>query len=224
MNVFENLYRNGKLPILIIDELQKIGDMEINGFLIYELFNFFIDLTKEKHLCHVFCLSSDSLFIEKVYDEAMLRDRVDYILVDDFDKENALKFINFYAKEKNIELKEEKELIYSHVGGKLILIIKVINKMKVKDLNNILDELLKIEISKLENLLEDIKERNYNVNYEEVITSLRLFKNTYSIPKSNIKKDVKTLLIKKNYLFLNPITNEIKPQSFLIWNAIKRIL
>ena len=96
--------------------------------------------------------------------------------------------------------------------------------MKVKDINNILDELLKVEISKLENLLEDIKEGNYNVNYEEVIESLKLFKDTYSIPKSKIKKDIRNLLIKKNYLFLNPITNEVKPQSFLIWNAIKRIL
>jgi len=30
--------------------------------LIYKLFNFFIRLTKELHLCHVFAVSSDSLF------------------------------------------------------------------------------------------------------------------------------------------------------------------
>ena len=86
-NVLMDIKKEGKQPIIIIDELQKIGDLKLNGFLIYELFNYFVDLTKELHLCHVFCLSSDSLFIEKVYNEAMLEDRVNYILVDDFDKE-----------------------------------------------------------------------------------------------------------------------------------------
>ena len=58
-----------KTPILIIDELQKIGDVKIDGLLIYELFNFFIGLTKEAHLTHVFAITSDSLFIEKVFNE-----------------------------------------------------------------------------------------------------------------------------------------------------------
>ncbi|CAB3289137.1 protein of unknown function [Methanocaldococcus lauensis] len=62
-------------------------ELKINGFLIYELFNYFINLTKELHLCRVLCISSDSLFIEKVYNEAMLDGRAKYILVDDFDKE-----------------------------------------------------------------------------------------------------------------------------------------
>ncbi|EHP85544.1 ATPase [Methanotorris formicicus Mc-S-70] len=128
-NVLMEIKKEGKQPIIIIDvletfgfqnlcrfapkNLQKIGDLKLNGFLIYELFNYFIDLTKELHLCHVFCLSSDSLFIERVYNEAMLDDRVDYILVDDFDKENALKFMDFLSEEiLNKKLSDdEKELI-----------------------------------------------------------------------------------------------------------------
>ena len=105
---FIEIDKKGKKSILIIDELQVIGDLKINGFLIYELFNYFIDLTKERHLCHVFCLSSDSLFIERVYNEAILNDRVDYILVDDSDKETALKFMDFLAKEVlNKELSDD---------------------------------------------------------------------------------------------------------------------
>jgi len=49
-----------RTPILIIDELQVIGDLKIDGMLMYKLFNFFIRLTKELHLCHVFAVSSDS--------------------------------------------------------------------------------------------------------------------------------------------------------------------
>jgi AAA+ ATPase superfamily predicted ATPase len=72
-DVLMEIKKEGKQPVIIIDELQKIGDMRINGFLIYELFNYFVDLTKELHLCHVFCLSSDSLFIEQVYNKGSVQ-------------------------------------------------------------------------------------------------------------------------------------------------------
>jgi len=44
-------------------------------------------------------VSNDSLFIEKIYNEGKLKGRTKYILVDDFDEDNALKFMDFYAKE-----------------------------------------------------------------------------------------------------------------------------
>ncbi|XRO76375.1 ATP-binding protein [Methanocaldococcus sp. 10A] len=224
-NILLEIKSQGKQPILIIDELQKIGDMEINGFLIYELFNYFISLTKHKHLCHVFCLSSDSLFIEKVYNEAMLDGRAKYILVDDFDKDTALKFMDFLAKEilnKNLS-NEEKELIYSHIGGKPKDIKYVIEERKFKELNEILNEMLKIEVSKLKYFLEDVKEDNEEF-YKEVVKALSLFKENYIIEDIIIPKKIREFLIKKNILFLNPIEGTLRPQSFLVWNAIKRVL
>ncbi|MCQ6254683.1 ATP-binding protein [Methanocaldococcus sp.] len=224
-NILLELKNQGKQPILIIDELQKIDDMKINGFLIYELFNYFINLTKELHLCHVFCLSSDSLFIEKVYNEAMLDGRAKYVLVDDFNKENALKFMDFLAKEilnKNLS-NEEKELIYSYVGGKPSDIYSVIDEMRYGELDNILNEMLKIEISKLKYFLEDVKEDNEEF-YKEVVNYLSLFKENYIIEDIKIPKKIREFLIKKNILFLNPIEGTLKPQSFLVWNAIKRVL
>ncbi len=44
-NILLEIKKSGKIPIIILDELQKIGDLKINGFLIYELFNYFISLT-----------------------------------------------------------------------------------------------------------------------------------------------------------------------------------
>ena len=206
---------------------KKIGDMKINGFLIYELFNYFVSLTKHKHLCHVFCVSSDSLFIEKVYSEAMLEDRVDYILVEDFDKETALKFIDFLSEEiLNKKLSDEdKELIYSYVGGKPILIIKVINKLRYENLNDILNFMLKEETSKLRKLLIRIKNNKFEgIEYEKVINALKLFKDDYEINEYLVDEDTKEFLVKRNILFLNPIEETLKPQSYLMWNAIKRVL
>ncbi|WP_457612073.1 ATP-binding protein [Methanocaldococcus sp.] len=234
-NLLLDIKKEGKQPIIILDELQKIGDLKINGFLIYELFNYFISLTKHKHLCHVFCLSSDSLFIEKVYNEAMLNGRAKYLLVDDFDKETALKFMDFLSKRilnKTLS-KEEKELIYSYVGGKPKDIVYVIKNMKTDKLKEILDYLLNDAKQKLDMLLEVLDystpkvivgDKEVEVKKDDIINALRLFKEKYMINKKEIPTPVYMYLVKKNILFLNPVEGTLKPQSFLIWNVIKRIL
>jgi len=204
---------------------KKIGDMKINGFLIYELFNYFVSLTKHKHLCHVFCVSSDSLFIEKVYSEAMLEDRVDYILVEDFDKETALKFMDFLSEEiLNKKLPDnEKELIHSYVGGKPVDIIYIINELRNKELLNILNFMLKEETQKLKYFLEDVKAEDEEL-YKKVVDALKIFKENYEVEDTKIPKKIREFLVKRNILFLNPIEGTLKPQSFLVWNAIKEIL
>ncbi|MEO2116989.1 MAG: ATP-binding protein [Methanocaldococcus sp.] len=234
-NVLIKIKREGKQPIIIIDELQKIGDLKLNGFLIYELFNYFVSLTKHKHLCHVFCLSSDSLFIEQVYNEAMLDGRADYILVDDFDKETALRFMDFLAERiLNKKLSnDEKELIYSYVGGKPIYIETVINKLRYEKLEVILDFMLKDATQKLKYFLNDLDyikpkvevgDKAIELKKEDIIEALKLFKDNYEISDSEVAKPIYVYLVKKNILFLNPIEGTLKPQSFLVWNAIKRLL
>ncbi|MEO2117587.1 MAG: ATP-binding protein, partial [Methanocaldococcus sp.] len=39
-----------------------------------------------------------------------------------------------------------------------------------------------------------------------------------------IPKKIREFLVKRNILFLNPQKGILKPQSYLIWNAIKRTL
>ncbi|CAB3287590.1 ATPase_2 domain-containing protein [Methanocaldococcus lauensis] len=224
--LFAKLNEKGKKPILIFDELQMIKEITLNGdrLLLWSLFQFLVTLTKVQHLCYVFCISSDSLFIEYVYNAGELEGRAKYILVDDFDKDTALKFIDFLSEINNIKLtNEERELIYSYVGGKPKDIKYVIEESKFKDLREILNEMLKIEVSKLKYFLEDVKEDNEEF-YKEVVKALSLFKENYIIEDIKIPKKIREFLIKKNILFLNPIDGNLKPQSFLVWNAIKRVL
>ncbi|MFA4646053.1 ATP-binding protein [Pyrococcus kukulkanii] len=103
----------GKAPILILNELQVIRDLNVNGPVIYELFNFFVHITKEAHLAHVFVVTSDSLFIEEVYNEAMLQGRSDYLLVDDFDESTTLEFLTSHGLEKR-----KAKLALEYFGGK----------------------------------------------------------------------------------------------------------
>ena len=67
--------KDGKKPILIIDELQKLKNIYFNGgkSLLNELFNLFVHLTKVRHLCHVICLTSDTLFIDEIYRNSTLK-------------------------------------------------------------------------------------------------------------------------------------------------------
>jgi AAA+ ATPase superfamily predicted ATPase len=102
-----------RVPVLIIDGLQVIGDMKIDELLIYKLFNFFVRLTKELHLAHIFVITSDSLFLEQVYSEAMLEGRCRYLLVDDFDYETTATFLGGHGFTD-----DENALAWEYCGGK----------------------------------------------------------------------------------------------------------
>jgi len=99
--LFIGIREKGKVPILVLDELQMLKDISLNGNrpLLKSFFQFLVALTKVEHLAHVFCVSSDSLFIEHVYSATDLEGRARYILVDDFEKKEALEFIDFLVKE-----------------------------------------------------------------------------------------------------------------------------
>ena len=226
-NYFENVRKKEKIPILIIDEFQVIGDLKINGFLIYKLFNFFIHLTKERHLAHVFCLSSDSLFIEKVYNEGKLEGRAKYILVDDFEKKEAIEFLSFLEKEilrkENFLSQSEKEKVYDLVGGKPVYLVSIINDLKTKPLDKVLSYLLQDEKQKIKYFLEDIEERDIEL-YKKVINVFKFFQDKEEIPDSLVKKSLKEFLVNKNILFLDPVKGILKPQSRLTWHAINKTL
>ena len=219
--VFLDIKKQGKKPVFIIDELQEIKGLTTNGQkeLLTEFFQFLVSLTKEQHLCHVFCLSSDSLFINYIYNTGKLEERADYILVDDFDKETSFKFMEFLNPEIS---EQDKEKIYSYVGGKPILIDRVVNTMKYKDLDQILNRMLNNEINRLRYFLEELEDNKEL--YSNVIEALRLFKRQYKVKDFEIRKEIRKLLIDENILFLNTQTGLVKPQSFLIWNAIKKIV
>ena len=244
--------KSGKIPVLIFDvlenfvfqnlcrfapkNLQMIKEITANGqkYLLKELFQFLVSLTKERHLAHCLCLTSDSLFAEYVYNKGELRGRAKYLLVDDFDKETSFKYMDFLAKENNIKFSnEQKEQIYFTVGGKPKLITKVVSKLYDKNLNEVLEGLLNDEIQKLDMKFEimdyskpkvKIGENIVEIEKEDIIKSLNLFKDRYEISKKEIPTSIYVYLIKENILFLNPRKGTLKPQSFLVWNAIKKVI
>jgi len=215
------------IPILILDELQMLKEVTLNGNrpLLKSFFQFLVGLTKAHHLAHVFCISSDSLFIEHVYSTGELKGRARYVLVDDFEKKKALEFIDFYSKHvlKKVLDKKEKEKIYKVVGGKPIYLISVIDELKIKPLEEILNTFLQEEKQKLIYFLEEVEEKDTKL-YKEILEVLKLFLNKEIIQDRLVKRKLKYFLISKNILFLDPVKGILKPQSKLIWHAIRKVL
>jgi AAA+ ATPase superfamily predicted ATPase len=217
-NVFvylENLLREiakKKKPILILDELQKIGDVKIDGLLIYELFNFFIGLTKESHLAHVFAITSDSLFIERVFAEAMLHGRCRYLLVDDFDYETTAKFLEKYGFSI-----EEIELAWEYLGGKPIYLVEAVkNRDRLREFCEGLVRLRKRQIKDLFYRLDEEFRKS-------VLDILSQFRDEETITYEYLTSEL-TWCVRNNILFLDPTNEIIKPQSRIDLLAVRKIL
>jgi len=238
-NLFSEINKYGKVPILVLDELQMLKDISLNGNrpLLKSFFQFLVALTKVEHLAHVFCISSDSLFIEHVYSATELEGRAKYILVDDFEKKEALEFLSFLEREvlkkEDFLSQSEKEKIYDLVGGKPVYLISIINDLKTKTLDEVLSYLLQDEKAKIKMELEKFdyvkvkvlyENQEVEVKKEDVIEVLKKFKDKDVLKKDEVKAPAYYYLIRKNILFLDPIKEILKPQSRLTWHAINRAL
>ncbi|MCD6493447.1 MAG: ATP-binding protein [Archaeoglobaceae archaeon] len=203
-----------KRPIFILDELQVIKDIEIDGKLIYKLFNLFVRLTKELHICHVFCLTSDSLFVERIYSEAMLQGRADYMLVDDFDYETTVGFLRKYSFDD-----EEIDLAWNYFGGKPVYLIKAIENKDT--LEEFCEDSLEIRCGQILDGLYKLKKRDEKT-FKLVLDLFETIKEDGVKYKS--LNDALEWCIDKNILFANPIKRVVKPQSKLEYLAIKKVL
>jgi len=229
ITVMEEVKRNKRQPILVIDELQVIGDLKIDDYLIYKIFNFFIRLTKELHLCHVFALSSDSLFIEKVYIEAMLEGRSKYLFVDDFDEATAKRFLKKYKFSD-----EEITLSLKYVGGKPGHLIEAVEaKVIGKNIKEAILNILNTRKGEIQTTLSRVKQLGdkviigdgtHKVDYDLLSGTLNKFRERLYINTMEADEITKTYLVKKNLLFVDPVNDIIKPQSKIDLLAIREIL
>ncbi|ADG13266.1 ATPase [Methanocaldococcus infernus ME] len=211
--------KEGKRPVLIIDELQKLKNIYFNGekSLLNELFNLFVSLTKMEHLSHVICLTSDTLFIEEIYQNSTLENASEYYLIDWLEKEDIKKIL----KEENFN---EKEIDYAI--NYLSLPYEITELINNKKLGLTVEETIKkwinIEKDKLLYLLA-----NANVDEDKINTILSKFKNNVKVEaKEIIKKDLINefkFLVNNEVLFYDIINGIIKPTSIKKWHAIKKL-
>ena len=231
-DVFDKIYegieaviKDGKKPILIIDELQKLKHIYFNGdgkgdkSLLNELFNLFVHLTKVRHLCHVICLTSDTLFIEEIYRNSTLENASKYYLIDWLRKgsiRNILKEEGFSEEEINYCLK------YLSLPYEIVDLIE--NKKLGLSVEETIKQWINIERDKILYLISTQKE----FEMERLFNTLKLFENKIKVDiseiiKNNLMDEIK-FLIKNEILFYDVINGVIKPISVKKWYAIREII
>ncbi len=79
-------------PVIILDEFQYLKNIFIDSKkevkLIEELFKFFISITKQFNLAHVICSTSDSYFLEELYNDTKLANTSDFYMIDHLSKKD----------------------------------------------------------------------------------------------------------------------------------------
>ncbi len=220
-SVMRRLKEKNFVPVLVLDEMQVIKDeLNTTGMpLLARLFNFLVRMTKETHLCHSLCSTSDCLFIENIYNNARLEGRVRYVLVDDLEKEEAFKVYEEFGF-------ENKELIWNYVGGKFGDLVKLF-EIKKEGLSEkeILQKMLKDELGRIRWMLRMIENgEKKGPSIEEIKKVFAKFAKKEKIEESKIKGKVLRFLIEENILFYNPMEGVVRPQSKLVWRAIKKLV
>ena len=127
--------KKGKKPVIIIDELQALEDIYINGQrdLLKELFNFFVAMTKESHLCHVMIASSDGYFMNRIYNDSKLTKTSSFFEVNYLVKPDVQCWLNHLEQESGLTAytltDKQIEMIWKYLGGSMFEISYVLREL-----------------------------------------------------------------------------------------------
>jgi hypothetical protein len=128
--------KKGKQPVIIIDEVQAIEPPYRNGLKEFfkELFNFFVAMTKESHLCHVVIAGSDGYFLNSIYDDSRLSKSCGYFEMTHLSKNNVYAWLRDLEQESKINsftlTDDQIETIWQHLGGNIFEISSVLAQLK----------------------------------------------------------------------------------------------
>ncbi len=242
INLFAELIRKfekiDKKKIFIIDEIQVLEEIYINGEkeLLKEFLNFCVALTKETHLSHVVILTSNTIFLNKIYNDSKLKETSDFKLIEHPKKEIAIKLL------KDLGYSDDKiDLALEYYGTTLTLLIKLYSYIKP---DSSIDELKKYLESEALDAKMQIRSlltfADRKQNYKELFTKdereifLEIAKKIVTdgfieIGKLKIDEDLKLkkvidIFCEKEILFYNPQTGIITPNSKIYLKGMEQIV
>lgn len=222
--------------IIIIDELQALEGIYLNGQreLLKELFNFFVAMTKESHLCHVIIASSDGYFIERIYNDSKLKKTSKFLEVPYLSQEDVVSWLNNLEKESAIRhytlSPEQIEGIWKTFGGSCGEISRFLGDilMRAED-GKVTNDAFEDERSKVQIQMRSLFV-DYAVLYKNRRTLLRTI-NSVILSRPCFREDelaslvdngiyeVDALreelgnLVRQNFLDYNPVTAEFSLQG-----------
>lgn len=212
--------KKGLTPVLIIDEIQNLRNIYVNGerYLLDELFNLFVRLTKEIHVAHVILLTSDSYFIEDIYNNAKLKKTTKFLHLGHLEKPT----IEQWLQEENFNLSEI-EFIWNKLGGCVWEITELIKEVKSgESVEQACENYIREEYGKLKDFL-----RLSNEIEEEMIRQVHqaIVSRGFASP-TDFGKTLNTLIpkmVEKDFWFFRSDTQQITANSESIRWAMRRM-
>ena len=207
-------------PVIIIDELQALDHIYMNGQreLITELFNFFVAMTKESHLAHVIISSSDGYFVDTVYKDSRLKKTSSFLSVDYLSKEDVYEWLeNLERYSKITEYRvtgDDIEKIWDVVGGSMWEIQKILTDLFGEDLDVALSEYKK----SMRGIIDDYigfsseKEALLRVFAERAVWSRPDLKGQCDLPYVELEEMLYNL-VSANILYYDPTEAVFYPQG-----------
>jgi len=128
--LIDEFKKSKKKNVFIIDEIQTLEDIYINGNkeLLKEFLNFCVRLTKELHLSHVVILTSNTIFLNRIYNDSKLKETSIFKLINHPDEEIVKKLLVDLGYNS-----EQIRLILDYYGTILSRIIKVAQFIKPEE-------------------------------------------------------------------------------------------
>jgi len=225
--LLEEFSKENRKNIFIIDEIQTLQDIYMNGNreLLNEFLNFCVRLTKETHLSHVLILTSNTIFLNQIYNNSKMKETSRFKLIDHLpykDIENWLT-INYQFSIIN------SQLIYDYLGGSATRIKKLLEEYK--EFNSI-KEYLEEEVKIAKN--EIIFEKNRDLTNKEFEIFLqiakKIVKDGYFIFDENDeekRRELKSIIERfcdVEILFYDPIKNIVTANSRIYVKAIEDMM
>ncbi len=191
-------------PILIIDEIQTLEGLYINGEkeLIKEFLNFLVSLTKELHIAHVLILSSNTIFIDRIYNDAKLKATSDFYKIDHLPYDFTKKWLSDEGFKE-----DEISLVWDYFGGYIPQIYEVIVRKKdIKDLKAYLDEKAFMAYAEIMNYLTDFEKNEDREIFRAIAKDIvqKGYFDTTNIDTHT--KKIMSMWAEKEILFYDPLS------------------
>ena len=224
------LQKSKKRNILIIDEIQALQDIYINGekILLNEFLNFCVALTKETHLSHVVILSSNTIFINEIYENAKLKKTSKFYKIDHLPFEEIKKWLKGAWDNKHIFSDEEINLIWDYLGGSIAHIQFMLVDFCELKTHSTLKEYLENEAKLAWSDILAVYRKHKSVELIESFekSAKEILKNGYDmVNKTDFKKmDMVNIFCEKEILFFEPSNTKVYPNSKIYVKAMELLV
>lgn len=216
----------GIQPIIIIDEIQLLKHIYLNGerYLLDELFNFFVATTKVSKSAHVVLATSDSYFVEEIWNSAKLMKTASPFFLDHL-AENDVR--GWLEKERFSE--NEIETTYKYLGGSAWEIAELIRKKTAgESVEQVCQNVINQHVSLLMPIfLLDGKSREFEMLYFAITKAIaengKASMNAF-VDREKIIPELIKLMVAKDLWFFEVFSREIVASSKSIEWAMKRLI